>query len=111
MRSAENTADCANRGLSAAELLDHPLWCQGPMCLRVATQVPDNNCGMAFLSGLVTGSTGGKAFPLLIALSTSWSSRSWGDSANFGVYSVSWLGYGVGFLRDGIFLAAPSLTL
>ncbi|XP_036347246.1 uncharacterized protein LOC118756600 [Rhagoletis pomonella] len=30
VRSAQNPADCASRGIRASQLLDHPLWWQGP---------------------------------------------------------------------------------
>jgi hypothetical protein len=33
----DNPADCASRGISASELLNHPLWLHGPVWLREAT--------------------------------------------------------------------------
>lgn len=34
VKSAENPADCASRGLSMSQLIQHPLWWQGPSWLR-----------------------------------------------------------------------------
>ncbi|KMQ82937.1 hypothetical protein RF55_21411 [Lasius niger] len=38
--SQDNPADCATRGLSPRELLDHPLWWRGPSWLNDETRWP-----------------------------------------------------------------------
>jgi hypothetical protein len=44
---SENPADCASRGISAAELLTHPLWLQGPSWLKTMDFSPSIQCHQA----------------------------------------------------------------
>ncbi|CAK1589887.1 unnamed protein product [Parnassius mnemosyne] len=43
VKSEENPADCASRGLTAGQLKDHPLWWQGPSWLLTYKQDVENN--------------------------------------------------------------------
>ncbi|XP_075990300.1 uncharacterized protein LOC142985947 [Anticarsia gemmatalis] len=44
VKSAENPADCASRGLTASQLRLHPIWWQGPAWLSITDNFTQENC-------------------------------------------------------------------